>query len=159
MQPLSGIKVLELGNFVSAPYCGKLFAGYGAEVIKIEPPDGDISRTHGPFKNNQPDPETSALFMYLNTGKRSVTLDLQTVTDHNNLIELIKQSDVLIENYRPNDAKALGIDYETLKVINPKLVVISITAYGQKGPYANYYSNNLIAVSYTHLTLPTNREV
>ena len=145
MQPLSGIKVLELGNFVSAPYCGKLFAGYGAEVIKIEPPDGDISRTHGPFKNNQPNPETSALFMYLNTDKYSVTLDLQTVAGHNNLIELIKKSDVFIENYRPDDARALGIDYETLKVINPRLVVISITAYGQKGPYANFYSNNLIA--------------
>ena len=119
MQPLSGIKVLELGNFVSAPYCGKLFAGYGAEVIKIEPPDGDISRTHGPFKNNQPDPETSALFMYLNTGKRSVTLDLQTVTDHNNLIELIKQSEdfnILIKDPTNKQREKLS----AMKIISEK---------------------------------------
>ena len=74
--PLEGIRVLEVGTFVSAPYCGRLFAGYGADVIKVEPPGGDLARAHGPFKDGEPNPETSALFLYLNTNKRSVELDL-----------------------------------------------------------------------------------
>ena len=143
--PLEGVRVLEVGTFVSAPYCGRLFAGYGAEVIKIEPPGGDIARAHGPFKNGEPNPETSALFLYLNTSKRSVELDLRTQAGRDALLRLAAESDVLIENYRPGDARALGLDHERLRAVNPRLVVVSITAYGQDGPYAEYHSNNLIA--------------
>ena len=143
--PLEGVRVLEVGNFVSAPYCGRLFAGYGAEVIKIEPPDGDISRTHGPFKEATPHPETSALFLYLNTSKRSVTLDLASAAGRGALVQLAAGADVLIENYRPGDARRLGLGYEALRAVNPRLVLVSITAYGQDGPYAEHRSNNLIA--------------
>lgn len=143
--PLEGVRVLEVGTFVSAPYCGRLFAGYGAEVIKIEPPGGDIARAHGPFKDGEPDPETSALFLYLNTSKRSVELDLGTQAGRDALLRLAADADVLIENYRPGDARALGLDHERLREVNPRLVVVSITAYGQEGPYAEYHSNNLIA--------------
>ena len=143
--PLEGIRVLEVGTFVSAPYCGRLFAGYGAEVVKIEPPGGDIARAHGPFKDGEPNPETSALFLYLNTSKRSVELDLGTQTGRDALLRLAADADVLIENYRPGDARALGLDHERLRAVNPRLVVVSITAYGQDGPYAEYHSNNLIA--------------
>ncbi len=143
--PLEGVRVLEVGNFVSAPYCGRLFAGYGADVIKVEPPDGDIARAHGPFKDAKPHPETSALFLYLNTSKRSVTLDLASAAGRDALLRLAAGADVLLENYRPGDARRLGLGYEALRAVNPQLVLVSITAYGQDGPYAEDRSNNLIA--------------
>ncbi|MGH2609447.1 MAG: CoA transferase, partial [Tepidiformaceae bacterium] len=113
-QPLAGLRVLELGAFVSAPYCGKLFAGYGAEVIKVEPPGGDPSRAHGPFKDGVPDPETSALFLYLNTGKRSVALDLRTSEGLDAFMRLAANADVVVENFRPADFRALGVTYQAL---------------------------------------------
>ena len=144
-QPLKGLRVLELGTFVSAPYCGKLFAGYGAEVIKIEPPGGDISRAHGPFKDEVPNPETSALFLYLNTGKKSVVVDVGSPSGRESFLGLVETADVLIENYRPADMRALGLSYQTLSAVNPRLVMISVTTFGQEGPYADYESNNLVA--------------
>jgi len=144
-QPLSGLRVLELGTFVSAPFCGKLFAGYGAEVIKVEPPGGDIARAHGPFKDGKPNPETSALFLYLNTGKRSVVLDPRTPAGLDALLRLAAKCDVVIENFRPADLRALGITYERLREVNPRVTLVSITAFGQDGPYADYRFNNLVA--------------
>lgn len=137
--------MLELGTFVSAPFCGKLFAGYGAEVIKVEPPGGDIARSHGPFRGGLPNPETSALFLYLNTGKRSVELDLRTPAGHAAFIRLAATCDVVIDNFRPEDLRALGITFEALRAANPRLVLISITPFGQDGPYANYRANSLVA--------------
>ena len=142
---LDGIRVLEIGTFVSAPYCGKLFAGYGAEVIKVEPPGGDIARAHGPFRDETPHPETSALYLYLNTGKKSVELDLRAPAGLEAFFRLVEQSDVVIENFRPSDLQALGITYGRLREINPRIVLISITAFGQQGPYADYRANNLTA--------------
>ena len=144
-QPLSGLRVLELGTFVSAPYCGKLFAGYGAEVIKIEPPSGDISRAHGPFKDGVPNPETSALFLYLNTGKKSVELDLRTPDGRAAVLKLAETCDVVIDNFRPDEMAALGLAHGDFIRAHPRLVQVSITAFGQEGPYANYHSNNLVA--------------
>ncbi len=143
--PLEGLRVLEIGTFVSAPYCGKLFAGYGAEVIKVEPPGGDISRAHGPFKDGVPNRETSALFLYLNTGKKSVELDIGSPEGREAFLRLVETADVLIENYRPADMRALGLTYETLSALNPRLVMISVTTFGQDGPYAGFESNNLVA--------------
>lgn len=142
---LDGIRVLEIGTFVSAPYCGKLFAGYGADVIKVEPPGGDIARAHGPFRNGEPHPETSALFLYLNTGKRSVELDLRTPAGLDAFYRMVEQADVVIENFQPRDAQALGVKYDRIREVNPHAVVVSITAYGQDGPYADYRTNNLTA--------------
>lgn len=144
-QPLSGLRVLELGTFVSAPYCGKLFAGYGAEVIKTEPPGGDLSRAHGPFKDAAPNPETSALYLYLNTGKKSVEFDVRTPAGRAAVLKLAEKCDVVIDNYRPDDMAALGLTYDDFKRANPRIVQVSITAFGQEGPYANYRANNLIA--------------
>ena len=143
MQPLDGLRVLELGTFVSAPFCGKLFAGYGARVIKVEPPGGDVARAYGPFKDGRANPETSALFLYLNTGKQSVELDPRTPTGRDALLRLATECDVLIENFRPADLRALGLSYDALKAVNPRLVVVSITPFGQDGPYADYEANNL----------------
>ena len=144
-QALSGLRVLELGTFVSAPYCGKLFAGYGAEVIKVEPPGGDIARAHGPFRDGRPHPETSALFLYLNTGKRSVELDLRTPSGLDAFLRLAAKADVVIENFRPSDLRALGVTYAALRAVNPRVTLVSITAFGQEGPYADYRANNLVA--------------
>ncbi|MCC7363843.1 MAG: CoA transferase [Dehalococcoidia bacterium] len=144
-QPLSGLRVLEIGTFVSAPFCGKLFAGYGAEVIKVEPPGGDIARHHGPFRHGKPDPETSALFLYLNTGKKSVELDLRTPAGLDAFLQLAATADVVIDNFRPSDMRALGLTYERLREVNPRLTLVSITAFGQDGPYADYRANNLVA--------------
>jgi len=144
-QPLEGLRVLEIGTFVSAPYCGKLFAGYGAEVIKLEPPGGDISRAHGPFKDGVPNPDTSALFLYLNTGKKSVVLDLASPEGRSEFLALVRTADVVIDNFKPGDMKMLGLDYEALRAVNHRLVLVSVTTFGQDGPYANYESNNLVA--------------
>jgi crotonobetainyl-CoA:carnitine CoA-transferase CaiB-like acyl-CoA transferase len=144
-QPLEGLRVLELGTFVSAPYCGKLFAGYGAEVIKVEPPGGDVARAHGPFKDGVPNPETSSLFLYLNTGKKSVELDVASPAGREAFLRLVGQSDVIIENFRPADMRALGLTFADIRAVNPGAVLVSITAYGQDGPYADFRSSNLIA--------------
>ncbi|HJP41725.1 MAG TPA: CoA transferase [Dehalococcoidia bacterium] len=142
---LDGVRVLEVGTFVSAPYCGKLFAGYGANVVKVEPPDGDISRAHGPFAGNEPNPETSALYLYLNTGKKSVVLDLGTSDGREAVLHLVRESDIVIENFRPADLRAMGLSYDVLRAVNPRVVLISITAYGQDGPYSDFRFNNLTA--------------
>ena len=145
MQPLEGLRVLELGTFVSAPYCGKLFAGYGADLIKVEPPGGDVSRLHGPFPGDITDPEASPLFMYLNTGKRSVVLDPRTPPGRDAILRLAAESDVVIENTRPADMVELRLTYDDIKSVNPAATVISITPFGQTGPYADYRANNLVS--------------
>ncbi|MCX5995268.1 MAG: CoA transferase, partial [Chloroflexi bacterium] len=134
-QALSGLKIVEYGNFVSAPYCAKLVADLGAEVIKIEEPgSGDESRRHGPFLNDEPHPEKSGLFLYLNTNKLGITLDVKTKTGQKILKQLLKDADVFVENNPPQLMADLGLDYSSLKEINPRLIVTSITPYGQTGP-------------------------
>ena len=89
--PLDGLRVLELGTFVAAPYCGKLFAGYGADVIKVEPPGGDIARAHLPFKDGRPNRETSAFLLYLNTAKRSAAIDVRTPAGRDAFLRLVER--------------------------------------------------------------------
>ena len=142
---LQGITVIELGHMVSAPYCGKLFADYGADVIKIEPPDGDIARRWGPFPGDQPHPEKSGLFFFLNTNKRGVTLDVTRAAGRDVLLQLLRRADVLVENNRPREMRAWGLDYASLSQVNPDLVMISITPYGQTGPYSDWTGYDLNA--------------
>jgi len=151
---LEGITVVELGDRISAPYCAKLFADYGAEVIKIEPPDGDVARHWGPFPGDRPDPEASGVFHFLNTNKRSVALDLDDAGDRDRLLAWIDAADVLIENRPPGSLRPLGLDYETLSARNPDLVMISITPFGQAGPYAAWQGSDLNAF---HLTGASSR--
>ena len=142
---LAGLKVLEYGEFVSAPYCGKLMADAGADVIKVEKPSvGDKAREYGPFPQDIPHPEKSGLFLYLNTNKRSVTLNLKTAAGRKVFKELVMWADVLIENIPLSDLPKLGLDYETLHEINPRLVVTSITYFGLTGPYADFKGCDLI---------------
>ena len=142
---LAGLKVLECGEFISAPYCGKLMADLGADVIKVEKPSaGDKAREYGPFPQDIPHPEKSGLFLYLNTNKRGVTLNLKTAAGRKVFKELAKWADVLIENNPFRDLKKLGLDYETLHEINPALVVTSITYFGHTGPYRDFKGCDLI---------------
>lgn len=138
-RPFDGLKVIEYGNLISAPYCGRLLAGLGAEVIKIEKPSvGDEARNHGPFPNDMPHPERSGLFLSLNANKLGMTLNLETKLGKDIFKKLIENTDVLIENNAPGHMVELGLSYDSLKKINPKLIMASITPFGQSGPYANY---------------------
>jgi crotonobetainyl-CoA:carnitine CoA-transferase CaiB-like acyl-CoA transferase len=147
---LEGIRAIELGQGVSAAYCGKLLADYGAEVIKVEPPGtGDLTRRWGPFPEDRAHREKSGLFFFLNTNKRGVTLDLDSPRGREILLRLVEQADVLIENHRPPQMREWGLDYESLSRVNPDLVMVSITPFGQTGPYAEWKGYDLNAF---HLT-------
>ena len=152
---LAGIKVIEMGGGVSAPFCGKLFSDYGAEVIKVEPPEvGDPSRKWGPFPGDVTDIEKSGVFHCLNTNKKSVVLDVNVPSDREKLVALIATADVLIENNTPQQMRKLGLDYDCLQDVNPRLVMVSITPYGQTGPYADWKATDLNAY---HLTGASSR--
>jgi crotonobetainyl-CoA:carnitine CoA-transferase CaiB-like acyl-CoA transferase len=138
-QTLDGIKVIELAQYISGPYCGMLLAGLGAQLTKIEEPAaGDISRRCGPFPKDNPHIHKSGLFHYLNRNKHGITLDICNSTGREILLELIKDADVLIEDMLPAVAKNLKLDYRHLKAVNPELIVVSITPFGQTGPYKDY---------------------
>ena len=144
-QPLSDVRILDLTWYISGPNCTKLFADYGADVIKVEKPgEGDPSRRMGPFFEDDPHPEKSGLFLYLNTNKRSITLNLKSETGKRILKDLVKDADILVENFSPHVMPSLGLDYETLEKINPKLVMTSISNFGQTGPYRDFMASELI---------------
>ena len=129
--PFKGVRVLELTSTVSGPFAGMMLADQGAEVIKVEPPGiGDLARFMGTTKDGM-----GAMFSTLNRNKKCICLDFKNEEDLSVLKELVKTSDVLIENYRPGIVKKLGIDYETLSKIKPDLIYCSISGYGQSGPY------------------------
>ncbi|NIM65330.1 MAG: CoA transferase [Candidatus Latescibacteria bacterium] len=132
--PLSGIRVLDLSRILAGPYCTMLLGDLGAEVIKVERPDmGDDTRTWGPpFAGGE-----SAYYLCCNRNKKSITIDLKNPRGAELVKDLAKVSDVLVENFTPGLMKRVGLDYETLCEINPRLVYCSITAYGQDGPYSN----------------------
>jgi crotonobetainyl-CoA:carnitine CoA-transferase CaiB-like acyl-CoA transferase len=136
MQGLAGVKILELGHLVSAAYAAKLMADLGADVIKVEEPAGDGARQRGPFPGGIVDPEKSGLFLYLNTNKRSITLDLRQEKDQ--FSRLIAWADLLIHNYPPAQMSDLVIDYNTFRQLNPRLVMCSITPFGLTGSYWDY---------------------
>lgn len=145
MGALSSLKVVEYSEFISGSYCGKLFADLGAEVIKIEKPgSGDKARSHGPFPQDIPHLEKSGLFLYLNTNKLGVTLNVSSARGVEIFKELVKWADVLVENHPPQEMKELELDYEHLRKVNPRLVMTSITPFGQTGPYRDYKACDLI---------------
>ena len=139
---LDGIRVIEWGNFISAPFCGKMLAELGAEVIKVEPPRwGDASRRHGPFPDHIPDPERSGLFLFANLNKRGVTLDPGAATGRGLLEGLLESADVFLENQPP--ALVRDLDLQSLRHRHPRLIVTSITPYGRSGPYRDYAGYDL----------------
>ncbi|MFC1588291.1 CaiB/BaiF CoA transferase family protein [Planctomycetota bacterium] len=130
--PLSGIRILDLSRILAGPYCTMLLGDQGAEVIKVERPGiGDDTRTWGPpFSGGE-----SAYYLCCNRNKKSITVDLKNPRGAELVREFAKKSDVFVENFTPGLTKRFGLDYETLKKINPRLIYCSITAYGQDGPY------------------------
>ncbi|KZX21577.1 CaiB/BaiF CoA transferase family protein [Rathayibacter tanaceti] len=128
--PLDGVKVLDLARVLAGPLCAAMLGDLGATVTKVElPGHGDDSRHFTPHQNGE-----STYFMLLNRGKRSITIDLKSEQGHALLLTLIEQADVLVENFRPGVTARLGIDWETVKAINPRLVYVSISGFGQTGP-------------------------
>ncbi len=143
---LEGVRVIEYGSFISAAYCCKLMADLGADIVKVEHPDsGDEARWHGPFLHDEPHPERSGLYLYLNLNKRGVTLDTATPTGQRLFGELVGGADILVENWRPGFLSKRGLDYERLRQSNPRLVMTSISAFGQTGPYRDYVAYHLNA--------------
>ena len=141
--PLQGIRVLDISQVMAGPFCCMLLADMGADVIKIEPPGtGDSTRHSMGFRLKGTD---SPGFLALNRNKRSITLDLKSPEDREVLYALVKTADVLVENARPGVAGRLGMDYATLKAINPRLVYASISGFGQTGPWAQRPGFDLIA--------------
>lgn len=142
--PLAGLRVLELGEMVAAPYCSKLMADLCADVIKVERPEaGDASRGRGPFPGETAHPERSALFLYLNTSKRSIRLDLEKPADREVFAELAARADVVIEDRAPGELDALGVGHAALSARNPQLIVTSITPFGQTGPNCQHRSHHI----------------
>ena len=131
-KPYKGLKVVDFSQGVAGPYCGMLLAQHGAEVIKIEPKDGDWARNLG-----QEYGEHSAFSVAANLGKKSIIIDLQNKKSQSILDKIIKQSDIFIEGFRPGVITRLGYDYDRLKKINPKLIYLSISGFGQTGPMSH----------------------
>ena len=145
IQALADVKVLDLTHYVAGPYCTKLFADYGADVIKIEKPgEGDGARKMGPFAGDDPHPEKSGLFFNLNTNKKSVTLNLKTQTGKKIFRDLVKEADILVENFSPRVLPDLGLGYKVLEDLNPRLVKTSISNFGQTGPYRDFKATELV---------------
>jgi crotonobetainyl-CoA:carnitine CoA-transferase CaiB-like acyl-CoA transferase len=133
------MRVVELGQGIAVPYCGKLLADFGADVIKVEAPQGgDRTRQHGPFPGDVPHPERSGLFLALNTNKRGVTLDVSVMTGRQLLQELLQRADVLLHDRSPERLIQQHLDISELRHDLPRLVVTAITPYGQTGPYNGY---------------------
>ncbi|MCH2529646.1 MAG: CoA transferase [Dehalococcoidia bacterium] len=142
--PLEGIRIIEFGSFVAGPWGGQLLADMGADVIKVEPPDGDPWRHATPFAPNE-----SRVFLPLNRGVRSICIDLKRKSSETVLRKLIEASDGIISNNRVDTAKKLGIDYDSVSTINPQLIYVDITAYGPKGPMADMPGFDLILQGYS----------
>jgi len=142
---LADVKVLDLTRYLAGPYCTKLLADRGAEVVKIERPGaGDPARNLGPFPGDEPHLEKSGLSFYLNTNKKSVTLDFQSPEGLRTLKELAWEADVVVESFSPGTMTRLGLDYHVLAKENPRLVMTSISNFGATGPYRDYQASHLV---------------
>ncbi len=149
---LDGLRVLDLGPGIAPSFCAKLLADYGASVVKVEPPgDGDPARQMGPFVGDDPHPEMSIPFLYVNTGKRDVTLDYSSESGRNVLHKLLDDADVLVEGYPPSETMKSAISYGELSRTHPHLVVTSVTAFGQDGPYRDFEATDIITFAMSGL--------
>lgn len=142
--PLQGVKVIEVAQMVAGPFCGRMLGELGAEVVKIEEPVyGDEARRRGPFLPGAPEPDDSALFLYLNAGKRGVTLDLRHARGRAVFRRLIGEADVLLEDALPAEKGALGLDSAEIRKLAPQIVHASITPLGNSGPHKDFKMHHL----------------
>ncbi len=140
--PLSGMRVLDVCQVMAGPFCCMLLGDLGADVIKVEPPEGDQARRAMGFKLKGDD---SLGFLNMNRNKRSITLDLKSEAGRNVFFRLAETADVIVENYRPGAMKKLGVDYEATRAVNPGIIYASISGFGQSGPWADRPGFDLIA--------------
>ena len=136
MTPLNGLKVVELARILAGPWAGQTLADLGANVIKVESPAGDDTRKWGPPFVERDGDTSSSYFHSCNRGKRSITVDFRTEEGQEAVRRLVAEADVLIENFKVGGLKKFGLDYASLKKVNPRLIYCSITGFGQTGPYA-----------------------
>ena len=144
---LEGIRILDIAD-EKASFCAKLLADFGACVIKVEKPGGDSSRKIGPFWHNLPQPERSLSFQYNNTNKLGITLDLEHPAGREIFTKLLKRTDAVIETFPRGYLKELGLEYEILNEISPRIILVSVTAFGQDGPRSQYKSCDLVASAF-----------
>ncbi|MGH7960815.1 MAG: CaiB/BaiF CoA transferase family protein [Candidatus Binatia bacterium] len=144
MTALSDLRVLDLTDLKGA-LCAKLLGDMGADVIKIEPPGGDAMREIGPFLDGTPHRDRSLFFWFYNTSKRGITLDLHKPEGQEIFKRLVAKADVVIESFTPGTLAGLGLSYEDLKRVNPKLILTSISSFGQTGPYRDYQTSDTVA--------------
>jgi crotonobetainyl-CoA:carnitine CoA-transferase CaiB-like acyl-CoA transferase len=152
---LAGLRVVDLSQGIAGPYCTSLLADSGAEVIKVEPPEGDYARRLGPFPDDDPHPDRGGLFVHLNGNKKSVTLDTVTPSGRAVLRRLLEEADVLVESDPPGRLASLGLGYDDLKAELPALVYCSVTPFGQTGPYAGFKGNSLACLALSGLMYVT----
>ena len=132
MGPLEGVKIIDMTSVLMGPYATQILGDYGGDIIKIESPEGDISRQIGPARHAGMGP----MFLNANRSKRSITLDLKKPAGRSVLLRLIEKADVLVYNVRPAAMARLKLDYETVAAINPRLIYAGLFGFGQDGPYA-----------------------
>jgi len=144
VQALDDLVVLDLTHHIAGPYATRLLADFGADVIKVEPPWGDPARRLGPFLGDDPHPEKSGTFFYLNCNKRSVVLDLRTEHGKRALAALAERADLVVENFAPGTLDRLGVGWEFLQRVNPRAPLVSISNFGQTGPYRDYLASELV---------------
>jgi CoA:oxalate CoA-transferase len=142
-KPLAGIRVIELANLIAGPLCATLLADMGADVVKVEPPGGDMARALPPIENG-----VSASFAALNRNKRSLVLDLKRPEGRDVLLKLVAASDALVEAYRPGALEKLGLGASDVRAVNPRLVYTSVSGFGKTGPYRHRAGINLIAEAF-----------
>ncbi len=140
---LEGLQVIEVSHGFVAAMSAKLLADLGATVVKIEPPGGDAARQRGPFRAGVADPEGSGSYLFLNSNKRSLVLDLTDAAGHVELEELARQADLLVHDFQATEMLHRGINYERFKRLNQRLVLLSITPFGLTGPYRDYAASDL----------------
>ena len=143
---LEGFRVLDLSD-ETGHLCGKILGDLGAEIIKIEPPEGDPNRNNGPFYHDDPHPEKSIYWFFTNLNKKGITLNLEAAAGRELFLKLVKSADIVIESFEPGHLDSLGLGYDQLSKTNPRVILTSITPFGQTGPYAHYKTTDLVGVS------------
>ena len=153
--PLDGVRVVEYTEMASASFCARLLGDAGADVVKVEPPEGDRHRSHGPFPDGRPDPDWSGMFLYLNANKRGVGLDLQDPAQKTAFDDLVAKADILVVGGQSDEIVRQGLRREVFGKLNPGLIVCAITPFGLSGPNSRYVGDDLTAVASGGLSFAT----
>ena len=151
--PLENVRVIDLGRHQAGPRCAQVLARMGAEVIKVESLGGEETRYHGPWVKKQ-----SSYWVQYNSGKKSLSIDLRKEEGKEVLRELVKVSDILVQNFRPGTIENMGFGYETLKELNPRIIMVNVSAYGQFGPYRDNIGYDPIGQTMSGITMVTGEE-